>query len=141
MNPGDLIDDQVRYGFPVRHPVQLRRASDVYVAVAWAHVYALAYARVAAVYVYRTCTVRVPYVYRTCTQDGRVCMRAMHDAPACVCGCTTDPAMTQEPIFVRVVGISFPGPPDPLESDLLVFIVQTTVDLDGARPSIYKRLT
>lgn len=51
------------------------------------------------------------------------------------------PAMTQEPIFVRAVGISFPGPPDPLESDLLVFIVQTTVDLDGARPSIYKRLT
>lgn len=63
------------------------------------------------------------------------------DAPACVCGCTADPAVTQEPIFVRAVGISFPGPPDPLESDLLVFIVQTTVDLDGARPSIYKRLT
>jgi len=70
--------------------------------------------------------------------SGRLCV---HDAPACVCGCTTDPAMTQEPIFVRAVGISFRGPPDPLESNLLVFIVQTTVDLDETRSSIYKRLT
>lgn len=71
---------------------------------------------------------------------GCECVYGCVAARVCVCVCGERPAMTQEPIFVRAVGISFPRT-DPLESDDLVFIVQTAAARDGARPSIYKRLT